>query len=86
MIAHSVIKVLELKIEHTSNSLIVSTIRTSIQPLRIIRDLSIEIESARIPIIVEVVSAISYSLLLENDLSRKVKANYNWTNGCYLFK
>src|SRR5207237_4328255 len=86
MIAHSVVKELGLKIEHASNSLIVSAVGTSTRPLGIIRDLPIEIEGARIPITVEVVPATSYSLLLGNDLSKKINANYNWANGCYLFK
>ena len=74
---NSIIKELRLKIEYASNSLIVSAVGTSTWPFGIIRDLSIEIEGARISIIVEVVPATSYSLLLGNDLSRKVKANYN---------
>jgi len=77
MIAHSVVKELGLKIEHASNSLIVSAVGTSTRPLGIIRDLPIEIEGARIPITVEVVPATSYSLLLGNDLSKKINANYN---------
>ncbi len=77
MIAHSVIKELGLKIENTSTSLIVSAVGTFTWPFEIIRDLPIEIEDARIPITVEVVPATSYSLLLGNDLSRKIKANYN---------
>ena len=86
MIAYSIVKELGLKIEHASNSLIVSAVRTSTRPLGIIRDLPIEIKGACIPITVEVVPATSYSLLLRNDLSRKVKANYNWINRYYSFK
>ena len=77
MIAHSIVKELGLKIKHVSNSLIVSAIRTSTRPLGIIQDLPIEIEDTHIPITVEVVPATSYSLLLENNLSKKIKANYN---------
>jgi len=77
MIAHSIVKELGLKIKHVSNSLIVSAIRTSTRPLGIIQDLPIEIEDTHIPITVEVVTATSYSLLLRNDLSKKIKANYN---------
>jgi hypothetical protein len=86
MIAHSVVKELGLEIEQASNSLIISAIGTSTRPLGIIRDLPIEIEGVRIPITVEVVPATSYSVLLGNDWSKKINANYNWTNGCYGFK
>ena len=73
IIAHSVVKELGLKIEHASNSLIVSAVRTSTRPLGIIRDLPIEIKGACIPITVEVVPATSYFLLLRKNLSRKVR-------------
>jgi len=81
MIAHNVVKELGLKIEQASSSLIVSAIGTSTRPLGIIKDLSVEIEGVIIPITVEVVPATSYSLLLGNDWSRKLNANYNWANG-----
>ena len=77
MIAHNVVKELGLKIEQASSSLIVSAIGTSTRPLGIIKDLPVEIEEVIIPIIVEVVPATSYSLLLGNDWSRKLNANYN---------
>jgi len=86
MIAHNVVKELGLKIEQASSSLIVSAIRISIRPLGIIKDLPVEIEGVIIPITVEVVPATSYSLLLGNDLSKKINANYNWATGCYSFK
>ena len=86
MIAHNVVKELGLKIEQASSSLIVSAIGTSTRPLGIIKDLPVEIEGVIIPITVEVVPATSYSLLLGNDWSRKLNANYNWANGCYSFK
>ena len=86
MIAHNVVKELGLKIEQASSSLIVSAIRTSTRPLGIIKDLPVEIEGVIIPITVEVVPATSYSLLLGNNWSRKLNANYNWANGCYSFK
>ncbi|CAG8633069.1 10938_t:CDS:1, partial [Scutellospora calospora] len=50
-----VVKELGLKIKHASTSLIVSAVRTSTQPLGIIRDFSIEIEDTHILITVEVV-------------------------------
>ena len=77
MIAHNVVKELGLKIEQASSSLIVSAIGTSTRLLEIIKDLPIEIEGVIIPITVEVVPATSYSLLLSNDWSRKLNANYN---------
>ena len=77
MIAYSIVKELELKIKHASFILIVSAIRTSTQPFGIIRDLSIEIKDAYISITVEVVLATFYLLLLRNNLSKKIKANYN---------
>ncbi|CAG8550518.1 100_t:CDS:2 [Scutellospora calospora] len=81
-----IVKELGLKIEHASTSLIVSAVGTFTRPLGIIRNLPIEIEGARIPITVEVVLATSYSLLLGNNLSKKIKANYNWANRYYSFK
>ncbi|CAG8610648.1 4004_t:CDS:1, partial [Scutellospora calospora] len=81
-----IVKELGLKIEHAFTSFIVFAIRTSTRLLRIIRDLPIKIKDTYIPIIVEVVPATSYSLLLRNNLSKKIKANYNWANRCYSFK
>ena len=81
MIAHQTVKELDLKIEQASTSLIVTATSTSVCPLGIIKDLPVEIEGVTIPITVEVVPATSYSLLLGNDWSKKVGANYNWNNG-----
>src|SRR5262249_41957100 len=86
MIAHQTVKDLGLKIEQASTSLIVTATGSSSQPLGIIRDLPVEIEGITIPVTVEVVPATFYSLLLENDWSKKIEANYNWKNGCYSFK
>ena len=86
MISYEIVKKLELKIDTFSTSLIVTVTGPLVWSLEIIKDLPIEIEDTRIPITVEVVPATSYSLLLRNDLSRKVKANYNWTNRYYSFK
>ena len=77
MIAYSIVKEFRLKFEYASTSLIVSAVRTFTWPFGIIKDLSIEIEDARISITVEVVLATSYLLLLGNNLSKKIKANYN---------
>ena len=67
-----------LKIEEPSQSLIVVATGTTSRPLEIICNLPIKIQERTIPIDVEVVPATSYSLLLGNDWSRKVEANYNW--------
>jgi len=86
MIAHKVVQELGLEIEQASTSLIISATGTFSRPLGIIRDLPVQIEGITVPITVEVVTATSYSLLLGNDWSKKVEANYNWKNGCYSFK
>jgi hypothetical protein len=77
MIAHQTVKDLDLKIEQASTSLIITATGSSSRPLGIIRDLPIEIEGITIPITVEVVPATSYLLLLGNDWSKKIEANYN---------
>lgn len=86
MIAHETVKELGLTIEHASTNLIITAAGTSTRPLGVIKDLPVEIEGVTIPITVEVVPATSYSLLLGNDWSRKIDANYNWKNSCYSFK
>ena len=86
MIAHRVVKELGLKIDQTSSSLIVAATGNSTRPLGIIRDLPVEVDNTVIPVDVEVVDVNSYSLLLGNDWSQKIEANYNWKNGCYSFK
>ncbi|CAG8758317.1 7849_t:CDS:1, partial [Racocetra persica] len=64
MISHQTVKKLDLKIEEPSKSLIVATTDTTSRPLVIIRNLPIRIQSRLIPLDVEVVLAISYSILL----------------------
>ena len=86
MIAHRVVKELGLKIDQVSSSLIVAATGNSTRPLGIIRDLPVEVDNTIIPIDVEVVDVNSYSLLLGNDWSQKIEANYNWKNECYSFK
>jgi len=83
MIAHDAVKELGLKIEEPSQSLIVGATGISSRPLGIIRNLPVKIQGRIIPIDVEVVPTTSYSLLLGNDWSRKVEANYNWKNCQY---
>ena len=77
MIAYQLVQDLGIKIEQASLSLIISATRTPSRSLGIIRDLPIEIDSVCILITVKVVPATSYSLLLENDWSKKVEASYN---------
>jgi hypothetical protein len=78
MISHQTVKDLGLKIEEPSTSLIVAATGTTSRPLGIIRNLPIRVQGKLIPLDVEVVPATSYSLLLGNDWSKKVEANYNW--------
>ncbi|CAG8794723.1 5780_t:CDS:1, partial [Racocetra persica] len=77
MISYQTVKKPGLKIEELSKSLIVATTSTTSRPLRIIRNLLIRIQDRLIPLDIEVVPATSYSILLENDWSKKIKANYN---------
>ena len=66
MISHQVVKELGLKIKAPSTSLIISATGPSTRPLGIIKDLSVEIKGVIIPLDVEVMSATSYFLLLDN--------------------
>ena len=83
MIFYQTVKELGLKIEEPSKSIIIAATGTTSRLLGIIRDLLIRIQGRLIPIDVEVVPATSYSLLLGNDWSKKVKANYNWKTSQY---
>ena len=67
MISYQIVKELGLKIDTCSSSLILSATRPSIRPLGIIKNLPIEIKGITIPLDVEVMNAISYSLFLGND-------------------
>ena len=67
MISYQIVKELGLKIDTCSSSLIVLATGPSIRPLEIIKDFSIEIEGITIPIDIEVMDVISYSLFLGND-------------------
>jgi hypothetical protein len=51
-----------------------------------IKNLPIEIERITISLTVEVIDALTYSLLLKNNWSYKVNASYNWKNSAYTFK
>ena len=73
MISHQTVKELGLKIEEPSKSIIVAATGTTSRPLGIIRNLPIRVQGRLIPLDVEVVSATSYSLLLGNDWSKKLK-------------
>ncbi|CAG8743276.1 1150_t:CDS:1, partial [Racocetra persica] len=77
MILHQTVKKLNFKIEELSKSLIVTATGTTSRPLRIIRNLPIRIQDWLIPLDIEVVPATSYFILLRNDWSKKVEANYN---------
>ena len=77
MISHQTVKKLGLKIEESSKSIIIAATETTFRSLEIIRNLPIRIQEWLIPIDVEVVPATSYSLLLRNNWSKKVEANYN---------
>ncbi|CAG8804237.1 18209_t:CDS:2, partial [Racocetra persica] len=65
IISHQTIKELGLKIEELSKSLIVVATSTTSRPLEIIRNLPIRIQGQLILLDVEVVLAISYSILLD---------------------
>ena len=67
MISYQIIKELGLKINTCSSSLIVSATGPSIRPLKIIKNLSIEIEGTTISIDIKVMDTISYSFLLGNN-------------------
>src|SRR5260363_274598 len=60
MISHQVVQELGLKIEAPSTSLIVSAAGSSVRPLRIIKNLLIEIEGTTTPLDVEVMNVTSY--------------------------
>ncbi|CAG8589915.1 28944_t:CDS:1, partial [Racocetra persica] len=78
MILHQTVKKLDLKIEEPLKSLIVAATGTTSRPLGIIRNLFIRIQDRLIPLDIEVVPATFYSILLENNWTKKVEANYNW--------
>ncbi|CAG8674469.1 32251_t:CDS:2, partial [Racocetra persica] len=71
MIIQQAAKEIGLEIDTPSNSLILSAFRKQVRSLGVIKDVSIEIAGITIPIFMEVVSATTYSLILENDWSHK---------------
>ena len=77
MILYQIVKELGLKIDTCSSSLILSATGPSIRPLGIIKNLPIEIKRITILIDIEVMDTTSYSLLIDNNWSQKVKATYN---------
>ena len=86
MILHQVVKNLELKINFSSSSLIISATGPLVWPIGIIKNLLIKIKGTTISLNIKVILAFFYSLLLENNWFQKVDTIYNWKNKAYTLK
>ncbi|CAG8851032.1 8874_t:CDS:2, partial [Racocetra persica] len=64
-------KEIGLEIDTSSNSLISFALEKQVRSLSVIKDISVIIARITISISIEVVSVTTYSLILENDWSRK---------------
>ncbi|CAG8471079.1 13534_t:CDS:2 [Racocetra persica] len=77
IITQQAAKEIRLEINTSSNSLISFVLGKQVRSLGIIKDVSVEIAGITIHISIEVVPATTYSLILRNDWSCKVKAQYD---------